>query len=530
MYRTTLIALACLIGSSLFAQQLTWMPEKGTKQENFLKNKSFLRSITCWDSDEMLVHNPSELFVMDVATAKIKANFSHNEIEKAKKGKYMDDLQTSQRRGAVVLSKTGGNYELTLVPVSAEGLGDPVNWCSFAGELAIRDKDLQDHIFVSDNREYVLLALPREGQMELRVFDAALQEVYRKDVPSTFELDGREFVYFEMDASVSDEGDLRLTCLLEDKKSSSRDWDKLGLVFLGYEYQQDQLHQHLVNLDQVAGNDKKAFNWPDNKKFLLGSYVTFNAPYGTIEGDELYEFGFNRETGSAIFAGLYKSLDGGGIFTVQHNFTKNELRPIKKHGLSDKIKANMLQEHFKGKTPKRPHLRISKILGKENGDFLVLADLIYEFKESGYWTYYSWDVIYQNIGPENQLAWQGNVSKKFRSKIMGSGAFAAMSSGDDVYFIFNHAERRGNSGLVGCMLKSDGSQQKLALRNTREDAVIIPVMPDEVPVQAAPLVAAGKFVKPLGTSGPTQLDRNTLLVFCVNEKRSKVLLLKIGEK
>ncbi|MEZ4956839.1 MAG: hypothetical protein R2825_24995 [Saprospiraceae bacterium] len=522
-----LFLLCCLIGNSLFGQQLTWMPREGDLQEKFYKEKIFKRSITSWDENEMFVHDPSDLFVMDVVTMTVKAAFPHNEIEKVKKGKYIDDILTTQRRGALVLSKTDAGYELTLVPISAGGLGEPITWHTFDGGLSKELDDLPDYIFVSDNKEYVLLAVPAAEQIEMWVFDASLKEVYRKTVPGSFDVNGRAFNAFEMDGHISDDGNVRLSVLLEDRKSSSRDWDKVCLAFLDYEHKQDDLKEVLVDLSQVVDDDKKAFIWPSDKKFLLGNYVSFNAPYGTIEGEELYEYGYDDKTETAIFAGLYKSADGGGVFTVQYDHKNDRQQPIRKHDIAEKTKEDMLKVHFKGKTPKRLNLRISDILSKANGDFLVLTDLVYEFKESGYLTYYSWDIVYQNINPENELSWEGNISRKFRSKTMGSGSFAAISKDSDVYLFFNQLERGAHPDLLGNVLKSDGAKMKLSLSNHDENAILVPVMPDQVPVQLVPLVAAGKMVKGLGTSRPVKLADDALLVFCVNSLKADLLLIKI---
>ncbi|HFA51047.1 MAG TPA: hypothetical protein ENJ95_18705 [Bacteroidetes bacterium] len=509
MYKTTFLIIACLFGISLYGQKLTWMPE----QPAFKKSTEFY--IVKWDGDELLVNASKSLHVLDKQDLKAKQSIVRKDLTTQKGERFMGVLKTENGWAALtstcrMMQKKNSDCKIRYAMLGKDGFGAAKDWLVFQRKKATSVTLTGSNIEVSANGKYLMTW----SYGKFTVYDASFEEVYAKEAPDIFTIDGQHVFMRVSKRAIDDDGNIYMAGIMMNEKMKRSDPKKYHPFFLRYDRAGDQFSQHIIDIETGV------VLYPAGKT----NYALVKSG-ASLEGRDDAIVAFDAANGRCAVAGLYGDKKGGGVFSVQYDFKNDEVVSLQKHPFPSDLSQRISKDSYKGKDIKGSVL-LQDVLPKANGDVMVLLELDNSSVPAQLGAtprgskIQCLDIIYLNIGPDNGLKYYGNIPKRQEEGEMEELSFVPVCVGNDVHVIYNSLTKKSGHYLVDATINETGLVEQKNLMGMKKGATTI--FPNKLSWSIA-FAFEGVVDRIHGYRKPVQVSENAVLVRAMKDRKNTLL-------
>lgn len=480
MNKFVFLFLACVVAlSSISAQQLTWLPEvPGAK-----KDAGY--SIGATANDETFVNLGDKVLILDQATLKPKQSIAIKEL--TDKGLNGGIFKTENGWVATGIKCNGrkkdSDCKLVWAALGGNGFGPTKELMDFK----MKDYESAGSFKVaSPNGKYLLLS----GKEKFALYDASFTKIVEKDFPDIFKLGTQKTTQRKSQLALDDEGNMFGASLLMKDQGKSAEASSYGVLFYKYDRQADQFSHQLVELpySMVLYSESR-----DN--YILSKKET------NLEGRDDVQIAYDVARQRFVVAGIYADGTGGGVFAIQYDCKGGQAVPLQKHPFPADLTEKIAISSFNEKKIKGSVI-MQDLLIKANGDMVLLLELDNSKINTGYNTLgignvaiglnngtrpssdiEVLDVIYFNLGLENELKFYGNIPKRQIGKEIREEmimmpweelSFVAVTAGNDFHVIYNTLSKAEGRELLDVKIDAQGQISRKNLMTLGKDNAITP--------------------------------------------------------
>ena len=510
MNKFVTLLLLVVYSASSFGQEVSWLPE----QAAFKKGTEFY--IAQWDEDELLVNDFKSLYVLDRKSMKVKNSYDRKDLFAEKGERYSGVLKTADGWVALgsscrAMQKKGSDCAFQYARLENGSFGGAKNWMTFPRKGASATLISGVKLEVSDNGKYIL----RWADGKFIVYNASFEEIYTKEAPDIFTINGKPVYMRTAKRFIDDEGNIYMAGVLMNEKMKRSDPGKYHPFFVRYDRANDRFHHHIVEVK------KGTVLFPTGKP----DYVLAKNK-DSMEGRDAAFVVLDAANSRLTVAGIYGSPNGGGVFSVQYDFANDKVVPLQAHAFPADLYKQVSTDSYKGKEIKGSVI-LQNVFAKKNGDVMVLLELDrsviqpqFDPNTPSNSKFDCLDILYFNIGGDNGLEYYGNIPKKQEdAKLMEEVSFVAACVENDVHVVYNTLSKKSAHELMDVKITEDGKLEKKALIGLGKNTTILP---NKLSVFMA--FAFEHYVdKVQGYRKPIQVSGNEVWVRAMRDKKNSLL-------
>lgn len=473
--------------------------------------------------------------ILDKKTLLPTRTLSRKELSKDKMG---SDFFKTERGWACVGSsckrmKKGEDCYLTFNELGESGFAAPRNMVAYPPREEASYEVLLPYFAVrtSPNGKYVL----QYSRDTFRVSDASFNEVYKKREPDFFKINGKDADRKNFKWYVDDDGNILASCVLVNGSKSESDLTRYKVFFLKYDRQKDEfLHQEAELKDEVSSKVEGK-----NKAAIARREYS-------LEGRGDLRTIYDIKTQKLITAGVYEDEAGGHVFSVQYDCRNNQIVPLQKHLFPSDLIEKISISSFNGKKV-RGSVIFQDLLLKSNGDIMMLLELDNSNVSSGYKPLFGddgieikvqnptfdigvMDVMYFNLGPDNNLKFYGNLPKKQvnseleKELLLDELSFAATAIGNDVHVVYNTLSKAEGRELMDVKIDENGQISRKNLLTLNKGSAVMPTRLNFGGLYDYEFITDSS----IGVRTPIRVSDNAIMLRARNGKKNTLLMIDYG--